>query len=127
MTKMLHFGCVLFSKLFLTTLPNFIRIRYVRAELECRKVRMLVCNYFAYFYCAFSCNCALLLLSAAAFRFPAAANFLSLLIFVLLFFLFAQTFAACIWLLTFNCQLLIRLRSAVNRLCIFDCQLLIAL
>ena len=59
---MLRFGWILFSRLFSTAPPNFIRIRNVRAELECRKVRMLVCNYFAYFYSAFSCNCALLFL-----------------------------------------------------------------
>ena len=40
---MLHFGCILFPRLFSTTPPNFIRIRNLRAELECRTV--LECLY----------------------------------------------------------------------------------
>ena len=62
-------------RLFSTTPPNFIRIRNLRAELECRTVRMFLCNYFAYFHCAFICNCALYFVSAAAFGFPAAVDY----------------------------------------------------
>ena len=107
-TKTLCFDCVLFPRLFTTTPPNFIRIRDVRAELECRKVRMLVCNYFAYFYCSFSCNCALLFLSAAAFGFPAAVDyrFCAPLLFL---HSCSNRQRAYLWLLTFNFKLLIRL------------------
>ena len=105
------FYSILFPRLFSTIPPNFIRIRNVRAEPECRKVQMLVCNYFSYFYCAFSCNCVLLFLFAAAFVFPAAAVIAffptALSILCLSFTNSAQMLTAAIWLLIFNRNLLI--------------------
>ena len=109
MTKTLRFGCILFPRLFSTTPPIFIRIRDVRAELECRTVRMLVCNYFAYIYCAFSCNCAHLFLFAAAFGFPAAVDYRFCVSLLLFLHSCANLQRAYFWLLTFNCQLLIQL------------------
>ena len=106
---MLHFDCILLPRLFSTTPPNFIRIRTVRAELECRTVRMLVYNYFAYFCCAFSCNCALLFLFAAAFGSPAAADYRFCVPLLLLLHCCATKQRAYFWLLAFNCQLLIQL------------------
>ena len=105
-TKMLNFGCILLLWLFSSSPPNFIRFWQVWAELRCREARMLVCNYFAYFHCAFSCSRAHLfyLLRPLVFLLQLIIDFPSGVInFVLALFL-AQLLAAADWLLTINCQ-----------------------
>ena len=98
----LHF----IPKTFLYNSSKFHWIRDVRAELECQTVRVLVCNYFAYFHCAFSCNCAHLFFFICCSLWFSCCSWLSILCLSLALTLYQQR--VCIWHLTFNYQLLIR-------------------